>query len=596
MRIICTLLLGCLMVTVHSQSSLATEFTADLGLIPRDMASSPDGHVYIVAMMEDAANFTDGVLVMKYHPSEGLKWSKRIGPADQRIRPAAIKLLNNGDLLIGMDIYGGPLAAVSMGISRLTSDGNLLWSRAVGRTNGTSELDAMVELTDGSLILAGNAEDNSGFQDWYFVKTNAQGQMLKNFFAGASHYEYLNDLTLGPDNQLNAVGRTSSFSADQSNEGAIIVTDTAFSTLDAYRIEVPNSGQEIFHKVKSVPGQGILLAGQFQSEHHYAFWDGQANSLALRQTGTGEAAGIFPLGSGQYWLYTSQGLLYAADDQDGYQFGFYQDNPDLGVGNRASAILPGRQLAFSGMNQVEGQRVLSLIFSAPGLAPACSGYYSSAVDTVHRSRPLLPLTVSAAANGSDMSMNWSVTDVNVTEMEVCRQQCSDAPDASFSTQVSGLQVSLGLDAAYNTDTSNIYWLLDGQSIRDITQLNYTFGAAGSYEVCAIVQTSCGSDTVCQTIDLLTTSLPTVQSDPGLLAWPIPAKDILTVEWPGNQVEQVQVFDATGKLIRLSAKGNADQWQINVQSLPGGIYHLLVHSVEGALASKRMVVSYGGGGD
>lgn len=590
MRIIFTIFCCLHLLCGQSQSSLATEFTADLGLIPRDMASSPDGHVYVLAMMEDAANFVDGVLILKYHPSDGLKWSKRLGPASQRIRPASIKLLENGDLLVGMDIYGGPLGSVSMGISRLTGGGTHLWSRAVGRTNGTSELDAMVELSDGSLILAGNAEDNSGFQDWYFVKTNAQGQMLNNFFAGASHYEYLNDLTLGPDNQLYAVGRTSSFSPDQSNEGAIIVTDTAFSTLDAFRIDIPNSSQEIFHRVESVPGQGILLAGQFQSEHHYAFWDGQANALALRQMGNGEAAGIFPLGSGQYWLYTSQGLLYAADDQDGYQFGFYQDNPDLGTGNRASAILPDRQLAFSGMNQVNGQRVLSLIFSAPDLAPACSGYYSSPVDTAHRSRPLLPLTISAAANGSDMPLNWSVTDVNVTELEVCRQQCSGAPDASFSTQVSGLQVSLGLDAAYNTDTSNIYWLLDGQSIRDITQLNYTFGAAGSYEICAVVQTSCGSDTVCQTVDLLTTSLPTVQSDPSLLAWPIPAKDILTVEWPGNQVEQVQVFDAKGTLIRLSAKGNADQWEIDVRSLPGGLYHLLVHSEEGALASKRMVVS------
>lgn len=591
MRIIFTIFCCLHLLCGQGQSSLATEFTADLGLIPRDMASSPDGHVYIVAMMEDAANFTDGVLIMKYHPSEGLKWSKRLGPADQRIRPASIKLLTNGDLLVGMDIYGGPLEAVSMGISRLTSDGTHLWSRAVGRTNGTSELDAMVELSDGSLILAGNAEDNGGFQDWYFVKTNAQGQMLKNFFAGASHYEYLNDLTQGPDNQLYAVGRTSSFSPDQSNEGAIIVTDTAFNTLDAFRIEVTNSGQEIFHKVESVPGQGILLAGQFQSEHHYAFWDGQANSLALRQMGTGEAAGIFPLGSGQYWLYTSQGLLYAADDQDGYQFGFYQDNPDLGRGNRASAILPERQLAFSGMHQVDGQKVLSLIFSAPGLAPACSGYYSSTVDTVHRDRPLLPLTVSAAANGSDMPLNWSVSDVDVTEMEVCRQQCGGPPTASFSAQINGLQVNLGLDAAYNTDTSNIYWLLDGQSIRNITQLNYTFGAAGSYEICAVVQTSCGRDTICRTLDLLTTSLPAVQPDPSLLIWPVPVSDILTLEWPDHRLEQVQVFNATGKLIRLSAKGNADQWEIDVRSLPGGLYHLLVHSEEGAMASKRIVVSY-----
>lgn len=591
MRIIFTLSCCLHLLCSQGQSSLATEFTADLGLITRDMASSSDGHVYVLAMMEDAANFFDGVLIMKYHPSEGLKWSKRLGPADQRIRPTSIKLLTNGDLLVGMDIYGGPLGAISMGISRLTSDGTHLWSRAVGRTNGTSEMDAMVELSDGSLILAGNAEDSGGFQDWYFVKTNAQGQMLKNFFAGASHYEYLNDLTLGSDNRLYAVGRTSSFSPDQSNEGAIIVSDTAFSTLNAFRIEVPNSGQEIFHRVESVAGQGILLAGQFQNEHHYAFWDGQASSLALRQMGTGEAAGIFPLGSGQYWLYTSQGLLYAADDQDGYQFGFYQDNPDLGRGNRASAILPERQLAFSGMNQVDGQKVLSLIFSAPGLAPACSGYYSSAVDTVHRDRTLLRVTVSSAANGSDMPLNWSVTDVDVTEIEICRQQCSGAPNASFSAQINGLQVSLGLDAAYNTDTSNIYWLLDGQSIRNITQLNYTFGAAGSYEVCAVVQTSCGSDTVCQTLDLLTTNLPAVQPDPGLLVWPVPASDLLTVEWPGHQVEQVQVFDPMGKLISRSAKGNADQWHIDVQSLPGGLYHLLVHSKEGAVASKRIVVSY-----
>jgi hypothetical protein len=205
--------------------------------------------------------------------------------------------------------------------------------------------------------------------------------------------------------------------------------------------------------------------------------------------------------------------LYAADDQDGYQFGFYQDNPDLGTGNRASAILPERQLAFSGMHQVNGQRVLSLIFSAPGL-----------------------------------------------------------------------------NVSYNTDTSNIYCLLDGQSFRNITQLNYTFGAVGSYEISAVVQTSCGRDTMCQTLGLLTTSLPAVRPDPSLLIWPVPASDILILEWPDHRLEQVQVFNVTGKLISLSAKGNADQWEIDVRSLPGGLYHLLVHSEEGAIASKRIVVS------
>jgi hypothetical protein len=59
----------------------------------------------------------------------------------------------------------------------------------------------------------------------------------------------------------------------------------------------------------------------------------------------------------------------------------------------------------------------------------------------------------------------------------------------------------------------------------------------------------------------------------------------------TQVEQIQIFDVAGKLVKTTRGGTirGDGMVINVQELPEGVYYLKVRDLEGNEYSKRMVV-------
>lgn len=84
--------------------------------------------------------------------------------------------------------------------------------------------------------------------------------------------------------------------------------------------------------------------------------------------------------------------------------------------------------------------------------------------------------------------------------------------------------------------------------------------------------------------------PLASADMQVLVYPNPAQDQITVRnLSGHRLEQLEVYDVSGKtVLSLRVDGSEDQFQVNVRSLPIGIYFLVLRSENGASVRKIIV--------
>jgi len=123
------------------------------------------------------------------------------------------------------------------------------------------------------------------------------------------------------------------------------------------------------------------------------------------------------------------------------------------------------------------------------------------------------------------------------------------PMAFFNYEATALQVNM-TDSSVNTDSWN--WTF-GTSGSDTAQNpSFTFSDTGSYQICLTVTNSCGSDTLCKTVDLSDTSTIGISnlSLQSFKIYPNPFKDKLNIELPENISGKVtlKVHNVVGEMI------------------------------------------------
>ena len=104
-------------------------------------------------------------------------------------------------------------------------------------------------------------------------------------------------------------------------------------------------------------------------------------------------------------------------------------------------------------------------------------------------------------------------------------------------------------AAYTTTVLNYSW-------QDVTSL-YT-------QVTPVLTTS----DAC-----LPTQAATINGTSGVRVWPVPARHHCTVEAPG--LRQVQIHDRLGRGLHNVSLANVQRYEVELDGLPAGIYHLRV---------------------
>jgi hypothetical protein len=76
----------------------------------------------------------------------------------------------------------------------------------------------------------------------------------------------------------------------------------------------------------------------------------------------------------------------------------------------------------------------------------------------------------------------------------------------------------------------------------------------------------------------------------LRAFPLPATDLLRVEWGQTEAQQLMLTTLIGaSLSTWTCPNNATRMEVNVASLPPGMYILMVKYANGATRSQPVVI-------
>ena len=107
--------------------------------------------------------------------------------------------------------------------------------------------------------------------------------------------------------------------------------------------------------------------------------------------------------------------------------------------------------------------------------------------------------------------------------------------------------------------------------------SYTYTTSGTYDVCLIIEDTCGTDTICQSITIANnpgTGIIEPNTNELLNLYPNPGEDLINIEIKENNPSALHINDIRGGLIEIIEikKGNN---QINISKLNKGMYFISV---------------------
>lgn len=161
--------------------------------------------------------------------------------------------------------------------------GTVIWNKFVGG-NGNDELNAIVKLSDGSLLVAGTStssangdiqDTNSGAKDGLLVKYNSNGDLLWTKLIGGSKDDIFYDVITTTDGGFLVAGYS-----DSTASGKITDTNNGNGTYDGYIVKFDSDGNvqwdnlfgspeyDVFHSVIQTSDGGYIAVGNANGGAH----------------------------------------------------------------------------------------------------------------------------------------------------------------------------------------------------------------------------------------------------------------------------------------------------------------------------------------
>jgi len=135
------------------------------------------------------------------------------GPNDERAY-SLVQTIDGGYALAGFTSYVDSETA-DFYLVKTTEQGNLEWNKTYGGTS-SDYARSLVQTSDGGYALAGATESfGAGSDDFWLVKTDANGNMMWNQTYGGTDYDDAYSLVQTSDGGYALAGRTDSFGAGQ---------------------------------------------------------------------------------------------------------------------------------------------------------------------------------------------------------------------------------------------------------------------------------------------------------------------------------------------------------------------------------------------
>lgn len=185
------------------------------------------------------------------------------------------------------------------------------------------------------------------------------------------------------------------------------------------------------------------------------------------------------------------------------------------------------------------------------------------------------LTASNSA-GSDMVCQ----DVTVTVAPVAAY--------TFITQNSGLVDFT--DASNNNPTSWLWDFGDGNTSTDQNP-QYTYAASGVYTVCLTVTNSAGSNTICETVNVVISSTEDPEEIVNVELFPNPVHKTLNIRLENNQIESLnfQLIDALGRRVKELKVQTNGSYNLDMKNLGMGMYYYIFMDQEGKIRNRGSLI-------
>jgi hypothetical protein len=149
------------------------------------------------------------------------------------------------------------------------------------------------------------------------------------------------------------------------------------------------------------------------------------------------------------------------------------------------------------------------------------------------------------------------------------------------------------DLAYHEPTSWLWDFGDGNTSQDRSPF-HTFTQSGVYNVCLIVCNAYSCDTLCRevTVGVIGVKETDVSSNTDLQIYPNPATNILYFKVTTTNEFNYQLTDLTGRVVLQGNKPQSSishQYDLNIVTLPVGMYVLSVRDRRGLIGVKKVVI-------
>lgn len=171
-----------------------------------------DGGFVIGGMSATGGVFSGDMYVVKLSSAGTYQWSKTYGGTHDEVAYTIIKTTDGGLAFAGYSNSFGPYNLFNF--IKTDSLGNIQWNRLIGESGTGSHIYSIIQLTDGSYLLAGEiTPTGTGNYDMYIVKLNSSGTIVWTRTVTGSGYDMANSITQTTDGGFVLGGYTNSYGA-----------------------------------------------------------------------------------------------------------------------------------------------------------------------------------------------------------------------------------------------------------------------------------------------------------------------------------------------------------------------------------------------
>lgn len=218
----------------------------------RRIALDGEGNLVVIGQTDNTGGASTDFLIVKYNSAGGALWQRRFGGSDADIgNDIAIDAANN--IYVVGETAAGPAGSRDGVIAKISSDGNLLWARALG-TSGVDVFTGVVAHGE-TVYIAGYSPQGAGGADAILVAMDTSGGVLWLRTLGGSSDDFGNAVAINARGQVVLASRVNA-AADGGATG-LATFDAAGNALNQWTLG--RSGLDAVRSLRSGPQGDLVL-------------------------------------------------------------------------------------------------------------------------------------------------------------------------------------------------------------------------------------------------------------------------------------------------------------------------------------------------